>query len=137
MDRITLYDTTLRDGMQREGMSLAVGEKLAIALRLAELGIDYIEAGFPSSNPKETELFSLLEREDLGESRLAAFGMTRRRDSAADADPALRGLAECAAPVATIVGKTWDLHLEKVLRVPRAENLAIIEDHMRGAGWSR
>jgi len=128
MDRITLYDTTLRDGMQREGMSLAVGEKLAIAIRLAELGIEYIEAGFPSSNPKETELFSLLEREDLGESRLAAFGMTRRRDSTADADPALQGLVECAAPVATIVGKTWELHLEKVLRVPPAENLVIIEE---------
>ena len=105
-----------------------VGEKLAIAIRLAELGIEYLEAGFPSSNPKETELFSLLEREDLGHTRLAAFGMTRRRDATADADPALRGLADCAAPVATIVGKTWDLHLEKVLRVPRGENLDIIEE---------
>ena len=68
-ERILLYDTTLRDGMQREGMSLAVGEQLAVALRLAEIGIDMIEAGFPSSNPKDSELFDLLEREDLGGTR--------------------------------------------------------------------
>jgi 2-isopropylmalate synthase len=127
-ERIVLYDTTLRDGMQREGMSLAVGEQLAIALRLAELGVDMIEAGFPSSNPKDSELFDLLEREDLGATRVAAFGMTRRRDLPADEDPGLRTLAGCFAPVATIVGKTWDLHLEKVLRVGREENLRLIEE---------
>ncbi len=127
-ERITLYDTTLRDGMQREGMSLSVGEQLAVALRVAEFGIDLIEAGFPSSNPKDSELFDLLEREDLGEARVAAFGMTRRRDLAAEHDPGLRTLAECFAPVATLVGKTWDLHLQKVLRVSRDENLRLIEE---------
>jgi 2-isopropylmalate synthase len=126
--RITLYDTTLRDGMQREGMSLSVGEQVAIAVRLAEIGVDMVEAGFPSSNPKDSELFDLLEREPLGEARIAAFGMTRRRDLAAHRDPGLRTLAECFAPVATLVGKTWDLHLRKVLRVDRAENLRIIEE---------
>jgi 2-isopropylmalate synthase len=127
-ERIVLYDTTLRDGMQREGMSLAVGEQLAIALRLAEVGVDMVEAGFPSSNPKDSELFDLLEREDLGETQVAAFGMTRRRDLRAEQDPGLRTLAECFAPVATLVGKTWDLHLDTVLRVDRAENLRIIEE---------
>jgi 2-isopropylmalate synthase len=128
MTRILLYDTTLRDGMQREGMSLTVGEQIAIARQIAELGVQYIEAGFPQSNPKEAELFRLLEEEDLGDARIAAFGMTRRRDTTADGDPALRGLAECFAPVATLVGKTWDLHLEKALRVTREENLRIIEE---------
>ncbi|MHB1568594.1 MAG: citramalate synthase [Solirubrobacteraceae bacterium] len=125
---IELYDTTLRDGMQGEGMSLSAGEKLRVAHRLDELGLDLIEAGFPSSNPKELELFSLLGREHFVHAQIAAFGMTRRRDTAADADPALRVLADCFAPVCTLVGKTWALHLEKVVRVDRAENLRMIAD---------
>ncbi len=128
MSRVAIYDTTLRDGQQREGMSLTVGEQLAIAERLAEFGVDYIEAGFPSSNPKERELFNALERADMRGARVAAFGMTRRRDTAAATDPALCDLASSFVPVATIVGKTWALHLEKVIKVDRAENLAMIED---------
>ncbi len=127
-ERVVIYDTTLRDGMQREGLSLSVGEQLQIALRLAEFGVEYLEAGFPASNPKYGELFGLLEHEDLGSTRLAAFGMTRRRGTAAEADPAIRGLAESFAPVATIVGKTWDLHIEKITRVSREENLRMIEE---------
>src|SRR5947199_945364 len=107
MTRIELYDTTLRDGMQGEGMSLSAQEKLRVAHRLDELGIDLIEAGFPGSNPKELELFDLLGRERFQHAELAAFGMTRRRDSAADQDPGLRVLAQCCAPVCTLVGKTW------------------------------
>ena len=128
MSRVAIYDTTLRDGQQREGMSLTVGEQLAIAVRLAEFGVDYIEAGFPSSNPKERELFNALEREDMRGAKVAAFGMTCRRDTPADADQSLRDLAESFVPVATIVGKTWDLHLQKVLKVSRTENLRMIKD---------
>ena len=128
MTRIELYDTTLRDGMQGEGMSLSAGEKLRVAHRLDELGIDLIEAGFPSSNPKELELFGLLAGETLHHAQIAAFGMTRRRDVAADADPALRTIADCFAPVCTIVGKTWSLHLEKVVKVDPEENLRMIAD---------
>jgi 2-isopropylmalate synthase len=128
LSRVAIYDTTLRDGQQREGMSLTVGEQLAIAVRLADFGVDYVEAGFPSSNPKERELFAALEREDLHGTKVAAFGMTRRRDVAADADEGLRELAGSWVAVATIVGKTWDLHLAKVLKVDRAENLRIIEE---------
>lgn len=127
-ERVHIYDTTLRDGMQREGLSLSVGEQLQVALRLAEFGVEYLEAGFPASNPKYGELFGLLEREDLGSTRLAAFGMTRRRNTAASDDPAMRGLAESFAPVITVVGKTWDLHIEKVTRVSREENLRMIEE---------
>lgn len=127
-ERVHIYDTTLRDGLQREGLSLSVGEQLQVAVRIAGFGVEYLEAGFPASNPKYGELFGLLEREDLGATRLAAFGMTRRRDTAAADDPSMRGLAESFAPVITIVGKTWDLHIEKVTRVTREENLRMIEE---------
>jgi 2-isopropylmalate synthase len=125
--RITVYDTTLRDGMQGEGMSLSVEEKVRVAHVLDELGVPMIEAGFPTSNPKELELFGLLEGAGL-RADVCAFGMTRRRDTTAEHDPALRVLAESFAPVSTIVGKTWSLHLEKVVRAGRDENLAMIGD---------
>jgi 2-isopropylmalate synthase len=128
MSRIETYDTTLRDGMQGEGMSLSAEEKLRVAHRLDQLGVDVIEAGFPSSNPKELELFELLAAERLGHAVIAAFGMTRRRDVAADADPALRVLADCFAPVCTLVGKSWALHLDKVVKVDRDENLRMIAE---------
>ncbi len=128
MNRIELYDTTLRDGMQGEGMSLSVQEKLRVAHRLDELGIDLIEAGFPGSNPKELELFELLMGESFRHAQIAAFGMTRRRGSRADADPGLRVLADSGAPVCTIVGKTWALHLQKVVKVDPDENLRMISE---------
>jgi 2-isopropylmalate synthase len=128
MTTIQLYDTTLRDGMQGEGMSLSAREKLRVAHRLDELGIDLIEAGFPSSNPKELELFELLSRERFHHAEVAGFGMTRRRGTDAAEDPGLRVLADCFASVCTVVGKTWRLHLEKVVRVDADENLRMIED---------
>ncbi len=128
MSRIETYDTTLRDGMQGEGMSLSAEEKLRVAHRLDGLGIDLIEAGFPSSNPKELELFELLASQGLRHADVAAFGMTRRRDLPASSDPALKVLAECFAPVCTLVGKTWALHLDKVVKVDRDENLRMIAE---------
>ena len=128
MTRIELYDATLRDGMQGAGLSLTAEEKLRVVHKLDELGVGFIEAGFPASNPKEQELFALLERETLGTSLIAAFGMTRRRDAAAADDPGLRVLGGSFAPVCTIVGKTWGLHLDKVVRVDREENLAMIAE---------
>ncbi len=125
---IELYDTTLRDGMQGEGMSLTAAEKLRVVQRLDVLGIALIEAGFPASNPKEAELFALLADQPLRHSLLCAFGMTRRRDLAAPDDPALVLLGDCLAPVCTLVGKTWTLHLDKVVRVDREENLRMITE---------
>jgi len=127
-ERVLLYDTTLRDGMQGEGMSLSVEEKVRVAHALDSLGVQLIEAGFPSSNPKEEALFALLADESFEHAEVAAFGMTRRRGVAADEDEALRLLADCFAPVCTLVGKTWALHLEKVTKVDAAENLAMIEE---------
>jgi 2-isopropylmalate synthase len=125
---IQLYDATLRDGMQGEGMSLTAEEKLRVVHKLDELGVHFAEAGFPASNPKEAELFELLAGERFEHLEVAAFGMTRRRGVAADADEGLRVLADCFAPVCTIVGKTWRLHLEKVVRVTPEENLAMIAE---------
>jgi 2-isopropylmalate synthase len=135
--QIYLYDTTLRDGAQGEGVSLSAAEKLSVCHCLDRLGIHYIEAGFPSSNPKEAELFELLATEQFDNSVISAFGMTRRRDFEASEDPALRTLAECFAPVCTLVGKTWRLHLEKVINTGADENLSLIADsvaYMRAQG---
>jgi 2-isopropylmalate synthase len=135
--QVQIYDTTLRDGMQGEGMSLSADEKLRVAHALDGLGVHLIEAGFPSSNPKEEAVFALLSRESLDCAEIAAFGMTRRRGTAASDDPALRLLAGCFAPVCTLVGKTWRLHLDKVTKVDPEENLAMIADSvafLRGEG---
>ena len=113
MSRIELYDAILRDGMGGEGMSLSAPERVSVAHRLDELGIDLIEAGFPSSNPKELELFELLAAEQF---------------THAEEDPALRVLSECFAPACTLVGKTSALHLEKVVKVDREENLRMIAE---------
>jgi 2-isopropylmalate synthase len=135
--QIHLYDTTLRDGAQGEGVSLSAAEKLSVCHCLDRLGIHYIEAGFPSSNPKEVELFDLLAKERFENSVICAFGMTRRRDLEASEDPALRILADCFAPVCTLVGKTWKLHLEKVINTGADENLRLISEsvaYMRAQG---
>src|SRR5437899_1248843 len=110
------------------GLSLTAEEKLRVVHALDALGITLIEAGFPASNPKEQRLFELLADERLESAELVAFGMTRRRDCAADADEGLRVLADCAVPACTLVGKASPLHVEKVVRVAREENLRMIAD---------
>jgi len=131
MEKVKLYDTTLRDGMQGHGMSLSAAEKVRVVHALDRLGVQYIEAGFPASNPKEAELFGLLADEELKQAQICAFGMTRRRGVEAAEDQSLQLLAETFAPVVTLVGKTWSLHLEKVTRVSPEENLAMIEESVR------
>lgn len=131
MTQVKLYDTTLRDGMQGYGMSLSAAEKVRVVHALDRLGVQYVEAGFPASNPKEAELFALLADEPLEQAQICAFGMTRRRGVEADQDEALRLLVETFAPVVTLVGKTWSLHLEKVTKVSPEENLAMIGDSIR------
>jgi 2-isopropylmalate synthase len=128
MEQVKLYDTTLRDGMGTPGMSLSVGEKLKVVRALDELGVHFIEAGFPSSNPKEAELFELLAGEELRGVTICAFGMTRRRGMAAAEDEALAALTASFAPVVCLVGKSWRLHLEKVTKVSDEENLEMIAD---------
>jgi len=125
---IELYDATLRDGMGGGGLTLTAEEKLRVVHALDALGVDMIEAGFPASNPKEQQLFELLSQQTLQNAEIVAFGMTRRRDVAAEEDEGLRVLAESFAPVCTLVGKSSLLHVEKVVRVSRQENLQMIGD---------
>src|SRR5687767_10536834 len=113
---VKLYDTTLRDGMQGQGMSLSAAEKVRVVRALDALGVQMIEAGFPDSNPKDAELFELLAAEPLEQATICAFGMTRRRGVEAAEDAGLAALVGAFAPMVTLVGKTWGLHLDKVIR---------------------
>jgi 2-isopropylmalate synthase len=137
MRTIEIYDTTLRDGSQGEGVNFSLEDKLAIARRLDEAGVDYIEGGYPLSNPKDAQFFARARGLGLARSKLAAFGMTRRRGMAAAADPGMQALLDAGTPVVTIVGKTSAFHVAEVLGVSREENLAMIADtidHLRNAG---
>jgi len=126
--RIQIYDTTLRDGSQGEGVNFSLQDKLLIAQKLDSLGFDFIEGGYPLSNPKDTEFFQRAADMDWQHAKIAAFGMTRRRDCAPEDDIGMQAIRDSKAPVCTIVGKTWDLHVSEVLRVSEAENLAMIRD---------
>jgi len=127
MTSIFLYDTTLRDGSQREDISLSVEDKLTIAHRLADFGMHYIECGWPGSNPKDADFFARANRMNLP-ARLAAFGRTRHANTHCDDDGNLRALIEAGTPAVTLVGKTWDYHVSHVLATTPEENLAMIRD---------
>lgn len=128
MGKIVLYDTTLRDGMQAEGISFSLEDKLAIARCLDELGIDYIEGGYAASNPKEMRFFREVCKPALKNSRLTAFGSTRRVDSSVGDDASLNAILACRTPAAALVGKSWDMHVKKVLGCSLEENLAICSE---------
>ncbi len=128
---VELYDTTLRDGAQMEGMSLSVEDKLKIARKLDELGVHYIEGGWPGSNPKDAEFFLRAQALNLQNARLAAFGSTRRAGGHAESDANLRALLDARTPVVTIVGKANDVHVRDVLETTQEENLAMIADSIR------
>ncbi len=125
---IFIYDTTLRDGEQCEGISLSLEDKLLIARRLDAFGVDYLEGGFPASNPKDIAFFKEMRREPLKHAKLAAFGNTCKKGVAAHEDAGLRDLVESGAPVATIVGKSWDEQVTRALRTTLDENLRMISD---------
>jgi len=136
MTSIFLYDTTLRDGSQREDISLSVEDKLTIAHRLATFGMHYIECGWPGSNPKDADFFTRANRMNLL-ARLAAFGRTRHADTRCEDDTNLRALADAGTPAVTLVGKAWDFHVTQVLSTNLDENLAMIRDSvawMKGQG---
>ncbi len=126
--QILLYDTTLRDGTQREGLSLSADDKLKIARELDRLGVHYIEGGWPGSNPKDAEFFRRIREFDLQHARIAAFGSTRHAANTCANDPNIRALVEAQTPVVTLVGKSSVLHVERVLETTLAENLMMISD---------
>ena len=128
MKPVFLYDTTLRDGTQGEGFNLSLFDKLRIAEKLDGFGIDYIEGGWPGSNPKDVDFFREARTLKLAHAKLAAFGSTRRADLAVEDDPQVKLLLEAETPVVTIFGKSWDLHVTEVLRTTVDENQAMIRD---------
>jgi 2-isopropylmalate synthase len=128
MARIFVYDTTLRDGSQGEGVNFSLQDKLLLTKRLDELGVDYIEGGYPLSNPKDSEYFQTVRTMKLKHAKVCAFGMTRRKNNPATTDTGLSALLAAETPVVTIVGKTWDFHVTQVLGATLDENLAMIRD---------
>ncbi len=128
MEQILLYDTTLRDGTQGENISFTADEKLNIAVMLDDLGMHYIEGGWPGSNPKDKQFFDLAKRAKFRNSRLSAFGSTRRSGISPEDDPNLRALVESGTPVLTVFGKSWNLHIEEIMGNTLEENLAMIRD---------
>ena len=128
MAKVEIYDTTLRDGTQQEGVSLSVEDKLKIARKLDELGIDFIEGGWPGANPKDAEFFHLAQSLELKHAKLAAFCSTRRANGSAETDATLRHALNANTPVVTMVGKTWDMHVTQILETNLEENLAMIAD---------
>lgn len=131
MREIQIYDTTLRDGTQSEGVSLSLQDKLQITARLDEIGVDFVEGGYPLSNKKDAEYFQRVRELDLKNTKVCAFGMTRRKGIAAADDPGMQALVASEAPVCTVVGKTWDFHATDVLRVTLEENLEMIADSVK------
>jgi 2-isopropylmalate synthase len=128
MTRIHTYDTTLRDGSQGEGINFSLQDKLLITRRLDELGVDFVEGGYPLSNPKDFEYFQEVRQLPLRHARVVAFGMTRRKGVSPAEDTCLKALLDARTPVVTIVGKTWDLHVRQVLGTTLDENLRMISD---------
>lgn len=129
--KISTLDTTLRDGTQGEAVSFTVDDKLAIAQRLDELGIDYIEGGWPGSNPRDKEFFARAAGLKLTHARLTAFGSTRFAKNRIDRDPNVRALVEAGTPVISIFGKTWDLHTQRALNITEEENLKLISETVK------
>src|SRR5579872_3967092 len=137
-DTFHVYDTTLRDGAQQEGLNLSVADKLVIARQLDEFGVGFIEGGWPGAVPKDTEFFRRAARElRLRNAQLAAFGATRRPGGRAASDPQVAALLEAETPVVTLVAKSHDRHVELALRTTLAENLEMVSDtvrHLRAEG---
>ena len=131
MKKITIYDTTLRDGTQGEGICLSLEDKLKIAAKIDSLGIDYIEGGWPGSNPKDMEFFKRVQEKPLKYSKLSAFGSTRKANIAPEDDKNLQAIVASGTKTAAIFGKSWDFHVKVALRTTLEENLAMIEDSVR------
>ena len=129
--QVQIYDTTLRDGAQAEGISFSVADKLKIARRLDDFGVAFIEGGWPGSNPKDEEFFEIAKRETWNHAQLCAFSMTRRAGVKAEDDANLQTILRAETPVVTLVGKTWDFHVEKALKISLDENLRMIEESVR------
>ncbi len=128
MRKVLIYDTTLRDGTQCEGISLSVHDKILIAQRLDKFGVDYIEGGWPGSNPKDMAFFKDIKKAGIRQAKIAAFGSTRRAHMKVSDDPQIKALLEADTKVVTVFGKSWDLHVTDVFKISLKENLQMIYD---------
>ncbi|MCX8059668.1 MAG: citramalate synthase [Aquificaceae bacterium] len=128
MEKVFIYDTTLRDGSQAEGVSFSMEDKLRIIQKLDEFGIDYVECGWPGANPKDTVLFERLKKYRTRHAKLVAFGSTRRPNKKVEEDPQVENLIKSGASVITIFGKSWDFHVEEALKTSLEENLSMVYD---------
>src|SRR5882757_11528576 len=126
--RIHTFDTTLRDGTQGEAVSFSVEDKILITQKLDEIGIDYIEGGWPGSNPKDKEFFARVKSIPFKHARLTAFGATRMARNPVEEDVSVNALIEANTPVVCIFGKTWELHVRKALGITEEDNLKLISD---------
>ena len=131
MTTLSIYDTTLRDGTQAENFNLSVEDKVRVTLKLDELGVDFVEGGWPGANPASSEYFQEIRNYDLSHTKVTAFGSTRNFKNTADSDPNLQALLEAKTSAITIFGKTWDIHVVDALHIELADNLVIIEDSLR------
>ncbi|NQT23037.1 MAG: citramalate synthase, partial [Candidatus Omnitrophica bacterium] len=131
MQKVELYDTTLRDGAQAEGISFSVTDKVRIAEKLDEVGIHYIEGGWPGANPKDITFFKKLSKLKLRNSKIVAFGSTRYPNTTVSKDRVMKGLLDSDTEVITLFGKCWDLHVRDVLKTTPEENLRMIEDSVK------
>ncbi len=131
MRKVFIYDTTLRDGAQTEGISYSVNDKMLIAKKLDELGVDFLEGGWPGSNPKDLEFFKAIKKMRFKHTKVVAFGSTRRKDIPASKDPILKAIVNSGVRYVTIFGKSWDLHVKDVLKTSLDENLRMITDTIK------
>src|SRR5580693_7279674 len=129
--RIFTFDTTLRDGTQGEAVSFSSDDKMLVLHKLDELGIDYIEGGWPGSNPKDKDFFARAKDAQLKHARLTAFGATRMARNKVEEDPSVNALVEAGTPVVSIFGKSWDLHVHRALNITEEENLQLITDTVK------
>lgn len=130
-EKIITYDTTLRDGSQAEGISFSLQDKIGIALKLDDLGVDYVEGGYPLANPKDKSFFKEIRTHSLKNTKIAAFGSTKRADKKVSEDRGVKALLSSEAPVVTIVAKSWDFHVTDVLRVSLDDNLKMVSDTVK------
>ena len=124
--KVVIYDTTLRDGSQTEGISFSLQDKIGIAVKLDDLGVDYIEGGYPLANPKDNSFFKEIKKVSLKNAKIAAFGSTKRANKKVSIDPGIKALLSTEMPVVTIVAKSWDFHVTDVLKVSLEENLMMV-----------
>ena len=130
-ERVLAYDVTLRDGTQGEGVSFSIEDKIKVSHKIDELGVGYIEGGWPGSNARDEGFFEKIKKENFSSAKIAAFGSTRRAKKTCEEDSNIQSLLKANTPVVTIVGKTWDFHVSEALKISNDQNVELISDSIK------